>query len=76
MDLEPWLPQLTGLTGIVIGSVVTWFMCRNRAQALRARSEERAKSAQKSIADLEAGCASLEADVRQLRHSEAAALRR
>ncbi len=76
MDLEPWLPQLTGLAGIVIGSVVTWFTCRNKAQALRARSEERAKSAQKSIADLEAGCASLEADVRQLRQSEAVALRR
>ena len=76
MDLEPWLPQLTGLAGIAIGAMVTWFMCRNKSQALRARSEERAKNAQKSIADLEAGCASLEADMRQLRHSEAVALRR
>lgn len=74
--LEPWLPHLTGIFGIALGTVVTWFLCRNKAQTMSVRFEERAKASRKSIADLEAGSANLEAEVRQLRHSEAVALKR
>ena len=76
MDLEPWLPHLAGLVGIGIGAGVTWFLCRNRTQIVQTRYEERLKAGKKNLIDLEAGCANLEAEVRQLRQSEAVALKR
>ena len=71
-----YLPHLAALGGAILGTGFSWFLCLNKAQAMRARFEERAKTANKSIVDLEAGCANLEAEVRQLRHSEAVSLKR
>ena len=76
MDLEPWIPHLVGIATTAIGATLTWFMCHNKSQAIRARHEERDRAARKAIADLEAGCAHLESEMHQLRHSEAVALRR
>ena len=76
MNLEPWLPHLLTASGIAIGAVLTWLLCRNRAQAMRKHHAERYRSIRKSLAEMEAGCANLEAELRQLRHSEALALRR
>ncbi|MEO1844883.1 MAG: DNA recombination protein RmuC [Akkermansiaceae bacterium] len=74
--LEPWIPHLAALGGVIVGAIVTWFVCRSNTQALRARFDERSRTAEKSIADLEAGCANLEAETCQLRHSEAVSLKR
>ena len=74
--LEPWIPYLAALGGLGSGILATWFVCRTKTQTLRARFEERSKAANKAVADLEAGCANLEAEVRQLRHSEAISLKR
>ena len=74
--LEPWIPHLSGLGGFVVGLVLTWFMLRARGQAVQARYEERSRAAHKAIVDLEAGCANMEAEVRQLRHTEANSLKR
>ena len=76
MDLDPWLPHLVATAGTAIGAALAWFLCRSKAHTVCARYEERDRAARKSVADLEAGCANLEAEVRQLRHSEAVALRR
>lgn len=74
--LKPWLPHLAALAGMLLGTLVTWFVCRSKGLALHARYEERSKSSHKAIVDLEAACANLEAEVRQLRHSEATSLKR
>lgn len=71
-----YLPHLAALGGLTLGSIMTWVLCRTNAQSMRARFEERAKASKKSIADLEAGSANLEAEARQLRHSEAVSLKR
>ena len=76
MNLEPWLPHLLSVSGIAIGAVLTWLSCRNRMQSMRKHHAERYRSIRRSLAEMEAGCANLEAELRQLRHSEALALRR
>jgi DNA recombination protein RmuC len=74
--LEPWIPHLAALGGLLTGIMITWFVGRGSLGTVRARHDERSKAAERSIADLEAGCANLEAEVRQLRHTEAVSLKR
>lgn len=74
--LQPWIPHLATLGGLLIGIALASFIWRGKLRVQRARFEERAKGAERSIVDLEAGCANLETEVRQLRHSEALSLKR
>nr|MCS5540851.1 hypothetical protein [Roseibacillus sp.] len=62
MDLDPWLPHLVATAGTAIGAALAWFLCRSKAHTVCARYEERDRAARKSVADLEAGCANLEAE--------------
>ena len=74
--LQPWIPHLAALGSLIAGIALTWFLCRTKTTTLRALYEERCKASKKAIVDLEAGCANLEAEVQQLRHTEAISLKR
>lgn len=69
--LGPWIPHLAAAGGLLIGVFVTWLLCRSKMEAIHKYYAEQGKIARKSMADLEAACASLEAENQQLRTSEA-----
>ncbi len=74
--LEPWIPYLTASAGFLAGATLIWLVARARIHTERTRRIERDRSSKKAIADLEAGSANLEAEVRQLRQTESAMLKR
>ena len=76
MDSEPSLFLPLIILSILLGTILTWFVCLNRTQVMRIRHRERCKALLKSSAELEARCAKLEAEVEKLSLSEAGALRR
>ncbi len=65
-----------GIFGFVAGLFMMWLVMRSRLIGQRARFEEKARSAEKSIASLEAGSANLESDLEELRNTEAILLKR
>lgn len=69
--LGPWIPHLAAVGGLLIGVFVTWLLCRTKMEAIHNFYNEQGKIARKSMADLEAACASMEAENQQLRTSEA-----
>lgn len=65
-----------GLVGFVIGLFLMWLILRVKITSLRVRQEEQARSAKRSIADLEAGAAILEDELSELRSTESILLKR
>lgn len=61
---------VAALAGFLIGILFTWLLMRAVLHTERARTDERQRGAQKSIADLEASTARQDAEIRQLRHTE------
>jgi DNA recombination protein RmuC len=85
----PFLAQLTqeqlnalyfqigfGLFGFVAGLFMMWLGMRAKLMSQKVRHEEKARSAEKSIAALEAGSANLESDLEELRNTESILLKR
>lgn len=68
--LESLAPYLTATASFFLGMLLTWLFLRTRLSTDRARHEERRRSADKTVASLEAGTARLESEVQQLRYTE------
>ncbi|NNC88456.1 MAG: DNA recombination protein RmuC [Akkermansiaceae bacterium] len=71
----PYIPYITAFSGFLTGIFLTLLVVRYRSNAERVRAEERIRAADKSIADLEAGSAHLEAELGKVRQSEAGLMR-
>ena len=68
--LEAYAPYITASTALLFGIMIAWLFLRARIAVERTRGEERSRAADKTIAELEAASARLEAEVQQLRHTE------
>lgn len=65
-----------GLFGFVAGLFMMWLFMRAKLVSQKVRFEEKSRSAEKSIAALEAGSANLESDLEELRNTESILLKR
>ena len=62
--------------GFLAGLFMMWLFLRARFASLKVRQEEQARTAKKSIAELEAGSALLENELEELRNTESILLKR
>lgn len=65
-----------GIFGFVAGLFMMWLILRAKFAGIKVRHEEQSRSAEKSIADLEAGSANLEDELSELRNTESILLKR
>ncbi|MGJ8723793.1 MAG: DNA recombination protein RmuC [Roseibacillus sp.] len=65
-----------GVFGFLAGLFLMWLILRAKFATLKVRHEEQARTAEKSIAALEAGSANLESDLEELRNTESILLKR
>ena len=65
-----------GVFGFVAGLFMMWLFMRAKFVSQKVRHEEKVRSAEKSIAALEAGSANLESDLEELRNTESILLKR
>lgn len=65
-----------GVFGFLAGLFLMWLILRAKFATLKVRHEEQSRTAEKSIAALEAGSANLESDLDELRNTESILLKR
>lgn len=74
-SLYPYALTFAG-GGLAVGMILMWLILRAKLSTLRVRQEEEARASRRAIADLEAGSSIIEAELSELRSTEAILLKR